>query len=68
MELTDAKLCSDCNRIFDASKNEVCPWCTCEHGFKVSDYLPPMWKAKGVSCQLSVVSCQDTLAGEVCHG
>jgi len=47
MELADAKLCSDCNRVFDEFRHGgVCPWCTCDHGVKVADYLPPLQDAR----------------------
>jgi len=47
MELTDAKVCADCQRVFDGTENNgACPWCCCEAGVRVADYIPPLWKAK----------------------
>lgn len=40
IRLVDAKLCSDCDTIFDEEQTRSCPKCTSEQSLKLSSIIP----------------------------
>lgn len=41
MKLTRAKLCSECDEIFDGLEHQVCPFCG-EDGWNLSAWIPSL--------------------------
>ena len=44
MKLLDARLCADCDEVFNGTKHRDCPSCTCRHSFSypLSRWVPTL--------------------------